>query len=153
MLKKLFTIALSVLPILIMAFGLLSFSLVADNSVAVYAVGEDVCKLSPKDCNNTIVNITDNFSFAKIPLLILGWARWGTIFCIAIAVVFLVYGGFKFIFDTKGDGSGAEQGKKIIKNALIGLLIAVLAFTIVQLLINLAGSDLSAITNPGDASL
>ncbi len=51
-----------------------------------------------------------------------------------VAVLFLVYGGFLFIVDPGGSGAGATKGKTIIFNALIGLVICVAAFTIVNIL-------------------
>ena len=56
----------------------------------------------------------------------------------AIALIFLVYGGFLFIVDPGGSGDGAEKGKKIIFNALIGLVIVVLSTAIVQIVTNVA---------------
>ena len=56
-----------------------------------------------------------------------------------IAVLFLVYGGFLFIVDPGGSGDGAEKGKKIIFNALIGLAIVLLATAIVQVVSGVVG--------------
>ena len=56
----------------------------------------------------------------------------------AIALIFLVYGGFLFIVDPGGSGDGAEKGKRIIFNALIGLVIVVLSTAIVQIVTNVA---------------
>ena len=56
-----------------------------------------------------------------------------------IAVLFLVYGGFLFIVDPGGSGDGAQKGKKIIFNALIGLAIVLLATAIVQVVAAVVG--------------
>jgi hypothetical protein len=72
---------------------------------------------------------------------ILGIASFITYIVIALAVLFLVYGGFLFVTDS-GDGKRAENGKKILFNALIGLVLAIVAFTIVSVISNLVAGDL-----------
>lgn len=59
----------------------------------------------------------------------------------AIAVLFLVYGGFLFIVDPGGNGDGATKGKTIIFNALIGLVVAIVATGIVQFVGSLAANN------------
>jgi len=48
-----------------------------------------------------------------------------------VAVLMLIIGGFRYIFDA-GNESGAEAGKKTVINALIGLVIIILSYVIVQ---------------------
>ena len=57
----------------------------------------------------------------------------------AVAVLFLIYGGFLFIVDPGGSGAGAEKGKQVIFNALIGLVVVLLATAIVQLVSQIVG--------------
>jgi len=47
-----------------------------------------------------------------------------------IAVFYLIYGGYTYI--TSGGGEGAEQAKKTILNAIIGIIIIVAAFALVN---------------------
>lgn len=49
----------------------------------------------------------------------------------AIAVLFLVYGGFLYVTDG-GDGKKATQGGTIFRNAVIGLIIAIAAGAVVS---------------------
>ena len=49
-----------------------------------------------------------------------------------IAVLFLVYGGFQYIFSA-GNEERAEGGRNTVINALIGVAIIVLSYVIVQI--------------------
>lgn len=50
----------------------------------------------------------------------------------AIAVLMIVYAGFLFVIDG-GSGERAGKGKKIVVNAIIGVIIAIASYTIVSL--------------------
>ena len=54
----------------------------------------------------------------------------------AIAVIYLVIGGFRYII-SQGNEEGVEKAKGTITNALIGLVIVVLAWIILTVVINL----------------
>lgn len=47
------------------------------------------------------------------------------------AVVFILYGGFRYM-TSQGEASGIQSAKKMITNASIGLLISILAVTIIK---------------------
>jgi hypothetical protein len=53
----------------------------------------------------------------------------------AVSVGFIVYGGYLFVTDN-GDGNNAGKGKKIVINAIIGLVVALISFTVVTLVVN-----------------
>ncbi len=57
----------------------------------------------------------------------------------AISVLFIIYGGFLYVTDD-GSGTKAGQGKKIVIQALIGLVIAIASFTLVQITLSLVGN-------------
>lgn len=59
-----------------------------------------------------------------------------------VAIIFVIYGGFKYIIST-GEPSGVAFAKKTITNALIGLVISVLATVIVNTIIMVLGSNAS----------
>jgi len=48
----------------------------------------------------------------------------------ALAVIFIMIGGFRYL--SAAGGSGIESGKEMIKNAVIGLVLAALSFTLLQ---------------------
>jgi hypothetical protein len=54
-----------------------------------------------------------------------------------IAVGYLIYGGYQYI--TSGGGDGAENAKKTIINAIIGIIVIVAAFAIANYVWSLFG--------------
>ncbi len=50
-----------------------------------------------------------------------------------IAVLFLIIGGFRYI-TSAGNEETAEQAKKIITNAIIGIVVIILSFVIVRVI-------------------
>jgi Type IV secretion system pilin len=63
---------------------------------------------------------------------ILSIAQYLTYVAAAVAVVFMVWGGYKWM--DVSDAKGAETGKRIVVNAAIGLAVAILAGTIVAVI-------------------
>ena len=51
-----------------------------------------------------------------------------------VALLFLIIGGFRYI-TSAGNEESAGQAKKIITNAIIGIVIVILAFVIVRVII------------------
>ncbi len=52
-----------------------------------------------------------------------------------ISIAFIVLGGFQYI-TSRGSEEQAETGKKTLTNAIIGLVIVVLSYTIVVVIVN-----------------
>ena len=52
-----------------------------------------------------------------------------------VAVLFLLIGGFRYI-TSAGNEETAEQAKKIITNAIIGIVVIILSFVIVRVISN-----------------
>jgi heme/copper-type cytochrome/quinol oxidase subunit 2 len=52
-----------------------------------------------------------------------------------IAVLFLIIGGFRYV-TSAGNEEAAGQAKKMITNAIIGIVIIILAFVIVRVVVN-----------------
>ncbi len=65
-------------------------------------------------------------------------------FAFLLAVVMLIYGGFRYIFSA-GNEEAADAGKKTVINALIGIVIIILSYVIVQVVARTA----STATNGG----
>ena len=65
----------------------------------------------------------------EIQQVIYDLAIWAATLAGAIAVAFLIYGGFIYI---TGGEKGAEKAKPVIVNAIIGLFIIALAFVIIN---------------------
>lgn len=64
-------------------------------------------------------------------------AQWLTYIIVGIAVIFLVYGGFRYM--TSSDGG--TDAKKIITSSLIGLVVAIVAATIVTVISQIVNGD------------
>ena len=60
-------------------------------------------------------------------------------FVAAVAVIMLIYGGYLWIID-RGEGQLAEKSRKIIAGAVLGILIIISAYTIVNTVISLEGN-------------
>jgi heme/copper-type cytochrome/quinol oxidase subunit 2 len=84
-------------------------------------------------------------SIASIFRLIINWAL--AIAFIA-AVIILIYGGFLYI-TSAGNTDQAGKGKTAIQNALIGIVIIVLSYIIVQIVFRfVSGSGSGGIMGP-----
>lgn len=79
------------------------------------------------DAESTIVNLIINI--AKIMIGIVA----------ALSVLYIILGAFFIITGLGGDGPTYEKGLKIFKNAILGLVLALLAFTIVSLITGALG--------------
>jgi Type IV secretion system pilin len=72
---------------------------------------------------------------------ILGAARILTFLAVAVAIVYMIWGGYKWM--DVNDPKGAETGQKIVTNAAIGLAVTILAYTIVGLIAGALQGDLT----------
>jgi ABC-type phosphate transport system permease subunit len=66
------------------------------------------------------------------------------IFAAVVAVVFLIYNGFRYM-SAGGDSSKIEEAQKGLANALIGLVIAIAAAIIVNFVLGLFGMQAKSI--------
>ncbi len=57
-----------------------------------------------------------------------------------VSIVFIIYGGFQYI-TSAGNEEQAESGKKTLTNAIIGLVIVILSYTIVTIVSNALVGD------------
>ncbi len=58
----------------------------------------------------------------------------------AVAVLFIIIGGFQFI-TSAANPSGAKEGKETLKNAIIGLIIIILSYVIVSAVANFVSTS------------
>jgi len=80
-----------------------------------------------------------------IPIVIKNVITWALIFAGVVAVIFVIYAGFKFV-TSKGDPEQVNNAKKTLTYAIIGLLFILLSFAILNLIATVTGVD--QITNP-----
>ncbi len=69
---------------------------------------------------------------AKLSDLIKKIMEYALYFAGVIAVLFIIYGGYQYIFSGGADDR-AKAGRKTLGNAIIGLIIVVLAYIIIQI--------------------
>ena len=58
--------------------------------------------------------------------------NWALAIAFILAVIFLIYGGFRYIL-SGGNEESAKSGRQAIFNSLIGIVIVVLSYVIVQI--------------------
>jgi hypothetical protein len=125
--------------VVVMGFMVLPFAMAQDSS-AQGLIGQ-FANNCPAD---TGVRCTEG-SVASIFRLIINWAL--AIAFIA-AVIILIYGGFLYI-TSAGNADSATKGKTAILNALIGIVIIVLSYIIVQIVYRfVSGQSTGGITGP-----
>lgn len=56
----------------------------------------------------------------------------------AIAVLFVIIGGFQYV-TSGGNEESAKKGKKTLTNAIIGIVIIILAYAIINVVVNTVG--------------
>lgn len=75
-------------------------------------------------------------SSQSLPELIANVIRLMLLFAGAIAVVFVIIGGYQYL-TSGGNEEQAEKGKKTLINAIIGVVVVVLAYVIINVIVNL----------------
>ena len=83
--------------------------------------------------DSTINNIGD-FYLATCAV-----TQWILVFGLIIGVAFVIWGGIKYV-TAGGDSSGETDAKKIIRNALIGVVFLVLAVALVRMIASFFGA-------------
>jgi len=73
--------------------------------------------------------------------------NWALAIAFGVAVIYLIYGGFRYI-TSGGNEESAEKGRGSVVNALIGIVIIVLSYVIVNVVANLVQGNGSSITGP-----
>jgi hypothetical protein len=105
------------------------FPLITQSSVSVSA---NPCDIHPSGCIEGISRSRGDVE--GLITIILNIASILTMIVMAVTVVYIILGAWFIIVGVGGDGPTYEKGLKVIKNAVLGLVIAVLAFSIVTLI-------------------
>jgi len=106
-----------------------------------YEVAPDQKQFFTGDSRNSTLACgikTGRISLAMIPYFITYFANFLLSIVGLISMLFIVIGGYWYIFG--GITDNKEKGKKFIANALKGLVVAILAWVIVSVIINLVTS-------------
>jgi predicted permease len=125
--KNLSKISLS----LIILVGLLTVVLGGSVPALAYSLPEStrVCSGACALIGNTAIS-ADSDVANKVVFNVIAWLSY---FAIGVAILFLIWGGFRYV--TANDGG--KSGKAIIINALIGLVVVVVGATIVTVVVQL----------------
>lgn len=92
--------------------------------------------------NSSVCRVVMDFSFGALTsLLAIGLAVIEILLFIAgiIAVAFIVYGGFRYVL-SQGSPENTKIAKDSVLNAVIGLVITIIATTVVRFIGNRLGS-------------
>lgn len=124
--------------------------------VAVYSQDVDVCETFG-NCLTGTEDLADDSAGDIAINLILGISYFLIFIGVAVAVLYIVLGGYNLV-TSGGDDSKAKSGRQMVTNAVIGLVLIIVSVTIVQLVANtvfgldvpgLFGGSNTASTNNG----
>lgn len=85
-------------------------------------------------------------STRTLPELILAVIQLMLFFAGAIAVLFVIIGGFMYI-TAGGNEEQAEKGRKALTNAIIGIIIVIMSYAIIRVIENTVGAPYVYIRN------
>lgn len=91
------------------------------------------CDNFRKQFQGMFANLPDQY--CSINALLLSVLQMALVLAGTIAVLFIVLGGFWFL-TSAGNDEQAEKGQKTLTNAIIGLVVIILAGTIVRIVAN-----------------
>lgn len=83
----------------------------------------------------------------SVPQIFRTIINWALGIAFGVAVIFLIIGGFRYI-TAGGNEESVEKGKSSVINALIGIVIIVLSYVIVNVVANLVTGNNSALGGP-----
>lgn len=72
--------------------------------------------------------------------LINGAAVWVMVFGIILGVLFVIWGGIQIVV-SRGNDQQLTEGKKTITWAIVGIIVLILAYSIVNIIARFLGSD------------
>jgi Type IV secretion system pilin len=132
-------------------FGIVSFLVFAILPISVSAQSNSLVPSKQTICGGSCPVIDGDFNPSRdgIANFIISIARFLTYIGGALTVLFVVYGGLLILTDL-GGGDRAKAGWNCIKTSIIGLVIIILAYTVVSFIgsfLNNASFDEIFVTN------
>ena len=85
-------------------------------------------------CGDTGSNPNSACGLNSVPLFIANFIRLGLYVAGALSVIFLIVGGLQYVLSS-GNPQNTQRAKSTITYSLVGLLVALLAFAIVDFVI------------------
>jgi hypothetical protein len=109
--------------------GIMGVATMVAPSHEIYAQGSDSAGAGLGSIKSAFPdNTTQNADVPGLAKRIIDWALY---LAAIISVLFIIYGGFLYI-TSAGDATQAGKGKSTLINAIIGLVIVILSYMIVQ---------------------
>ena len=127
------------LPFLILLTGLAPLTALAQSAPCVgNCVSQGLTSIAGIFPNGGFSSITAN------PLAFIAWVIRILLYLAgAVAVLFVIIGGYQYM-TSGGNEETAEKGRKTLINAIIGIVIIILSYVIVNVIVNLvSGNGLS----------
>jgi len=126
---------------LIMVFTVFAFasSPIAASAQSLVPGGDILCPGGncPVVGQSRINNVNQN----TLVQIIINVARFLTFVGVGLSVLFMVWGGIRYI--TAGGSDGSSEGKNTLINATIGLVVSIVAFTVVNILASLLQGNIA----------
>lgn len=86
------------------------------------------------------LNCSSQITVGSAPVFVNGFIsqiiQWLLSFALGLAVLFVVIGGFRYMI-SGGNEEAADTAKNTVVNALIGIVLIILSYSIVQVVVNL----------------
>lgn len=98
-----------------------------------------VAQQAPIACPSDLGYLCTDGTVASMFRLILNWALT---LAFLLAVIYLIYGGFQYIASA-GNADQATKGRATITNAVIGIIVIILSYTIVQIVYRFVSSSVT----------
>jgi hypothetical protein len=111
--------------------SLISKVSVRTGAAATTVAGLLLAKAASAQVNTPGVENIPNLARGTFSSIIVDVLRWGLGIAGSVAVLMLIIGGFLYI-TSSGDEGRLEKAKNTIKNAIIGVIVILLAFVIVE---------------------
>ena len=102
-----------------------------DNIFRIFASAEDIVGGAVDNANKTDLSVEGIVvTVIRVALWVIG----------LLAVAFIIYGGIKYTM-SGGESAKVKAAKDTIMYAVIGLIVAILAYAIVGFVVNIVGTD------------
>jgi hypothetical protein len=129
-----------------MAIGLImvvaAFAIVSSPSVLSQSLVPNQSEICGKaGCPVTGTNEVGTVTQNRLVEIIINVARFLTFIGVGLSVLFMVWGGIRYI--TAGGSDGSSEGKNTLINATIGLVVSIVAFTVVNILASILSGNVA----------
>ena len=91
-------------------------------------------------------------TFCSLMQMVNSIIQWIFLIIIPVATLVVAFAGFKLIM-SKGNGSALSEAKKLLTNAIIGLIIMFIAWTVIDTILKLSTGGGFGVWNPIECGL